>query len=324
MGMEDYTIELAGATATVCSRGAVLTSWIIPTGQPFNVIDGYQSRDEVEEADGCRNAILVPWSNRIADARYTHGGVEYDLGADEDGRREALHGLVTEADFVLLERSESSVTLATVIDSDKYPQRVRVVVTYELGQRAESWILTTRVKGYNLGAEPTPMGLGWHPYIRYDGPREEAYVTLPARTVIRTDDALIPLEGADAFAPLETYDPVAGVATVQPLENLDTAFSELTATQGEEALVTATLHHGSGATTEMIATAPASLTKATGIIHLFTGEVLSNRPAESLAFEYCQFMTDAFNRPECREQLDVGPGDTRSMTVTLIHTPSAE
>lgn len=321
--MEEYTIELSGAKATVCSRGAVVTSWIVPTAQPFNVIDGYQSPDEVQEGDGCRSAILAPWSNRIADARYTHGGVEYDLGADESGHREALHGLVTDADFAVVDQTDSSITLATVITTDSYPQKVRLVVSYELGHRAESWILTTRVKGYNLGTGPTPMGLGWHPYIRYDGPREDAYVTLPARTTIRTDDALIPLEGASAFAPLDTFDPVAGLATIKPLENLDTAFSDLTATQGEEALVTATLHHGSGATTEMIATAPASLTKATGIVHLFTGEVLDNRPGEALAFEYCQFMTDAFNRAECSDQLDVGAGDTRSMTVTLIHTPSS-
>lgn len=320
--MEEYTIERGGAKATVCSRGAVVTSWVIPTAPPFNIIDGYRSRDEVEEGDGCRSAILAPWSNRIADARYTHADIEYDLGTDEDGRREALHGLVTEADFTVVDQSHSAISLATVIDADTYPHRVRIVVTYELGQRADSWILTTRIKGYNLGTGPTPMGLGWHPYICYDGPRDQAYVTLPARTTIRTDDSLIPLEGDLAFASLETYDPVTGLATIKPLENLDTAFSDLTATPGEEALVTATLHHGSGAKTTMVATAPASFTKASGIVHLFTGEVLENRPGESLAFEYCQFMTDAFNRAECRDQLEVGPGDTRSMTVSLIHTPS--
>ncbi|MDO5728080.1 MAG: hypothetical protein Q4P71_00455 [Actinomycetaceae bacterium] len=321
MAIDDFTITLNGAYATICARGAVVTSWVVPTPETFNVIDGYASQEEVDEADGCRSAVLAPWSNRISDARFTYRGVEYDFGVGDNGEREALHGLVLDHDFTVTARSEHAITLETTIEDENYPQPVRVSVTYELSTRSGSWALRTRISGHNLGAGPTPIGLGWHPYIRYDGPRENAYVTVPARTVIRTDERLIPLDGAEAFERLESFDPVSGLATIQPLEQLDTAHSDLTASQGEEAVITATLHHGSGATTDLIATAPATVNKASGIIHLFTGEPLAHRAGESLAFEYCQFMTNAFNRVECARHIDVGAGDTRTMTVTLVHTP---
>lgn len=323
MGFEDYTIKLNGAYATICTRGAVVTSWVIPTPEPFNVIDGYASRDELEAGDGCRSAILAPWSNRIADAHFTFAGNEYDLGIGMNGEREALHGLVMDRDFEVTEHSQHAITLETTVNDENYPQPVRVVVSYRLAQNSGSWSLQTRITGHNLGSGPTPMGLGWHPYIRYDGPRADAFVTVPARTVIRTDERLIPLAGPQAFEHLDSFDPVSGVATIKPLEQLDTAHSDLTATQGEEAVIKATLHHGSGATTDLIATAPATLTRAAGIIHLFTGEPLVHRAGQSLAFEYCQFMTNAFNRPECAGQIEVGAGDTRALTVTLVHTPSA-
>jgi aldose 1-epimerase len=49
-----------------------------------------------------------------------------------------------------------------------------------------------------------------------------------------------------------------------------------------------------------------------GLMHVFTGDTLARRPRGALALEPVEFMTNAFNRPECREALALAPGAERS------------
>lgn len=330
---EYYTIELNGSSATIASRGAVVTSWKVPSeGSTHEVLDGYQNDEELFEVAGSRNSVLAPWSNRIEDSRYSWDGVDYDLGPDKNGVRDGLHGLMERRDFEVVYKDEDSIVLETIIDASElgtsadegalaYPVPLKVTVKYELGQSLHKWSLNLRLNAQNLGDKPAPIGLGWHPYIRYDGDRDSANITVRARTRIAVDQNLIPLKGEEAFEATESFDPMTGVATISNLHDLDSAFTDLTVGTGDEAYVSATLHHASGATTELKAANALPLKRGIGIFHVFTGEPLDQRPGEAVALEYCQFMADAFNRAECQEDLPVAPRSSRVMRASLIHTP---
>ena len=49
-----------------------------------------------------------------------------------------------------------------------------------------------------------------------------------------------------------------------------------------------------------------------GLMHVFTGDTLGRRPRNALALEPIEVLTNAFNRPECRDAITLAPGAERS------------
>ena len=87
-----WTLKTGTCSLTVAAKGGVVVSWTVgdaldeTDGRVVELLDGYYDQAELEEGDGGRCALLVPWSNRIQDARYTFAGVVHDRGPDADGR----------------------------------------------------------------------------------------------------------------------------------------------------------------------------------------------------------------------------------------------
>jgi len=46
-------------------------------------------------------------------------------------------------------------------------------------------------------------------------------------------------------------------------------------------------------------------------MHVYTADTLGTRRRESIALEPVEFMTNAFNRPECQVDLNLKPGASR-------------
>ncbi len=333
MDIPGWRIGLDGSVAEIGSRGGIVLSWTVPgaDGRAVEVVAGYRDSAERRRGEGARQGLLVPWSNRIKDARYTWEGREHDFGPAADGSREARHGLGLETGFELVEQTDACLVLRTTLTDPAYPVPVAVRVTYSLGHdlavaRPEEWSLSMTLEARNLGEVDAPIGLGWHPYIRWSAGSEGAHVSVPARLHVDTDAALIPLSGARAFSPVTSGKP----AGTEPLllispEGLDDAWTGL---ETHDGIVTVEVDHPDGAATRleadtrldgMVGTPDTDL-PGIGIIQLFTGESLAHRGSEAIAVEYCQFMTDAFNRPQLVDALRVGPGQTRSMHARLVHT----
>ena len=136
--------------------------------------------------------LLAPWPNRVADGAYHFDGESHQLPLTEPERSNALHGLVTWDRFEVVERSESSITLADrLVPRTGYPFEVTVAVTYELG---DDGLLTT-VRVENTGDRPAPWGTAAHPYLRA-GTRvvDDCELTVPAgRLLDVTPDRLLPV-----------------------------------------------------------------------------------------------------------------------------------
>ena len=146
-------------------------------------------------ASGC--FPLVPYCNRIADARFAWDGRTVQLPRNFPPEDNSLHGFGWQTAWAVEQENESSCALVheyTGGEGWPWPYRARQKV--RLGADGlKLWLDIT-----NLGDSPMPTGLGLHPYFRR---RPETKVRFAARGMIEIDERLIPTGEtlpADLFA----------------------------------------------------------------------------------------------------------------------------
>ena len=99
-----FLLEGQGQRAVVTEVGATLRSWRVGEHEQLDTFPV----DELD--DDYRGKVLVPWPNRIRDARYVFRGTEYRTAISEPERGGALHGLVLWASWRPLRHSRATVT----------------------------------------------------------------------------------------------------------------------------------------------------------------------------------------------------------------------
>lgn len=168
--------------------------------------------------------VLVPWPNRVRDGRWTHEGRTLQLDITEPDRGNALHGLLRNTPYRLVECTASSVTLgAQVFPQNGYPFHLDTRVHYALAPTGLDVTHTVR----NVGSSCAPVALGAHPFLTLgDVPADELVLTVSADHHIVVDDRLNPigvtpvhgtewdLRGGRAVGTLELDDAWSGVTIV--------------------------------------------------------------------------------------------------------------
>ena len=308
-GSEPVVIVSApdGARVILARRGATLLRWEVNRlGAPFDLTDGYRDEPELLAQDGVRNGVLAPFPNRIADARYTFAGIEHDLRPGSESRL-IYHGFARELPFDLAEAVVSAdcarLTFTTRIQSGRhsgYPFRLGFAVTYLMTANE----IAVTVSATNQGTSTAPYAAGWHPYFRLPGSVDDWTLEIPARTIVRTDDALIPLEGVAAYQSLDD-NPALDFRRPRKLAGLviDACFTGLTFAPGRRA---ETILRHTQTPDEL------RVWQLGGSMHVFTGDTLARDRRRSIALEPVETITDAFNRADCAGALHLGPGETRS------------
>lgn len=146
---------------------------------------------------------LLPWPNRLADGAYTWDGTDYRVAVNEDSTNTALHGLVYEALFSVVEQDEDAVTLGCVVDDPGYPTRLEATVRYELSDDG----LAVAITATNVGESSAPYGVSTHPYLTCDGrPVDECTLEVPAARVLRVNERLLPVEIVDVDEQMDLRD----------------------------------------------------------------------------------------------------------------------
>jgi aldose 1-epimerase len=188
--------------------------------------------EESKTPSGC-GIVLVPFPNRVEDGRWILNGDVQQLDITEPERNNAIHGLLRNTAYRLVERTESTVTLAaTVYPQHGYPFFLDTTVTYAL----EDDGLTVTHGIHNLSSAAAPVGIGTHPFFQVGGAdTEELTLTVHAATRFPVDLRLnvspeIPVEGTK-------YD-LRGGRKVSELD-LDDAFGEVSPVDSVVATLTA-------------------------------------------------------------------------------------
>lgn len=306
-------------SATVALHGATLLSWQIGrAGEPelLELTDGYRDSVELHDQSGVRNGVLAPFPNRIADARYRFDGREHDLlpgvdGVDGvDGGRVTYHGFARLLPFTF-ESAETTDAGARIVlrtngirpgSFDGYPFALDVTVVYVF----EDEQVTLEISAANVGDAPAPYAAGWHPYFQLRNGIagiDDLELRIPADTLIRTDDALIPLPGPGCRIDLDEA-PDMDFRTAHPVGNrvIDACY--------------AGLHAGPGGLVETVLRDPVSghelrVWQERGFVHVFTGDTLPRDQRKSIAIEPVEAMTNSYNREEHASALPIAPGATR-------------
>jgi aldose 1-epimerase len=177
--------------------------------------------------------VLVPWPNRVEDGTWKLNGVTQQLDLTEPDKHNAIHGLLRNAAYRVIEQSDGEVTLgATVFPQHGYPFLLETSVRHELTD--DGMTVTHRIT--NESDEPAPVAIGSHPFFQLgDVATDDLTLTVHAGTRFPVDERLnpsaeIPVDGTD-------YDLRAG-RKVSDL-NLDDAFGDVTPDNQVTAVLTA-------------------------------------------------------------------------------------
>lgn len=211
---DQFELTRGGSRAVITQVAAALREFSV---DGVHLTEPYSDTVTPPFGDGI---VLAPWPNRVRDGKWVLDGQILQLDITEPARDNALHGLLRVAPYLVVERSESSITLAaTVYPQHGYPFRVATTVTYELVDGGLRVIHTAT----NESGAPAPVAFGTHPFFRIgDVPTEEVTLTLHAGTRFDVDDRLNPL----AEVPVDGDFDLRGGRLVAELE-LDTAFGGL-------------------------------------------------------------------------------------------------
>lgn len=132
---------------------------------------------------------LVPFSNRIAGARFEWNGQSVALQANRPGEPHALHGIGWQRPWRVAALLADTVVLQLDHPGDAFwPWPLRAEQQITLGERG----LTIALSAINLADQPVPLAIGHHPYF----PRDDAKVALTAAAVWQTDTRNLPAESA--------------------------------------------------------------------------------------------------------------------------------
>jgi aldose 1-epimerase len=176
---------------------------------------------------------LVPYSNRIADARLSFGGTAYTLARNFGDHPHAIHGVGWQRPWTVVDRHEASIRLA--LEHRPHADAARawpwpfdawqsIALVADGAGATLTLVLTIR----NAGDEPFPFGLGWHPFF----PRDDATVLgLSADGFWQTDATQLPTAHAAATGD-RCFDPPRAIGSTA-LDNVYTGWN------GEATLVDA-------------------------------------------------------------------------------------
>ncbi len=138
---------------------------------------------------------LVPYSNRIADARFQFAGRTHALARNFGDHPHSIHGVGWQRPWAVATRDATRARL--VLDHDAgddaaaraWPWPFRAAQSFSLRAGARDAVLTIKLALANPGREPFPFGLGLHPFFIRTAATELAF---RARGVWATDATMLP------------------------------------------------------------------------------------------------------------------------------------
>jgi aldose 1-epimerase len=150
------------------------------------------------------NPFLAPWANRLDHEGFWANDKEYLLNPalknyGKDGFGQPIHGLLTFStlwEVVDLHQDGESASVTSRLEFWRHPELMAqfpFAHTIEMTYRLHAGTLEVVTAIRNLGAEPMPLSIGFHPYFRlHDAPRDDWKVTLPVREHLTLSSKLIP------------------------------------------------------------------------------------------------------------------------------------
>lgn len=168
-----------------------------------------RGEEPLTKSSNASSFVLIPYSNRLRDGRFSFGGKSYQL---RNAENHAIHGDVRDRPLRVLEGSEDRVVLEFRSDevSDlNFPFRFSARMIYAL----EGFELSCRIELVNVGTESMPAGCGFHPYFNRRLPGSTGEVELQLKVGgVYPGETPLPEGSAIPIAPQQDF------STQRPLD----------------------------------------------------------------------------------------------------------
>ncbi|MEZ8824193.1 aldose 1-epimerase [Vibrio amylolyticus] len=174
--------------------GAIINRYIV-NHSPFSFISGYSSPLELTDQHPffSRSAKLFPFPNRLANGEYQFDGQHYQLPANFPWSDHAVHGLLYNQPFELINSSadneHASVTLRYQTEKlhSQFPYAFALDITYHIDRQG---LLRCSTVVTNQSAQSFPFGDAWHPYFSLNQPLNACSLTMPTCLEVKHVDDL--------------------------------------------------------------------------------------------------------------------------------------
>jgi aldose 1-epimerase len=314
LGSQDIVILRDAArkrSVRLARHGAALISLEQSVGDVVHaLVDGYRDAAEIESRPSSRFAIMVPFANRVDDARYTFDGQTYDLQPGVTGaERAARHGFVRGVDFDIAasraDEDSATVTFTTsVIRPGKfagYPFAIDLAVTFTLDASG----ITLLARMHNVGDNAAPCFFGWHPYLRIGAGGIDTWeLEIPATTLVRMNADYIPLPGDQAYQPLDDASRALDFRHAKPIGTTQINHAYTGLVYGADGRARTRLRNPANGMS-------VSVWQEKGVMLAFTADTVTRDVRQSVALEPMESMSNAFNRPDCAQAIRLEPGAMR-------------
>tara|TARA_R110002096_G_scaffold100647_4_gene223032 strand:+ start:2613 stop:3506 length:894 start_codon:yes stop_codon:yes gene_type:complete len=113
------------------------------------------------------SSILFPFANRIKDGTYSFDGKTYGFDINEKANNNALHGLVYNKTFEVLDSiaTENYASVKLIYKEDNISKGFPFTYSIQLEYILSENNLDLKVSITNTSSKPFPFTLGWHPYF---------------------------------------------------------------------------------------------------------------------------------------------------------------
>lgn len=147
------------------------------------------------------SSFLFPFPNRLTNGKYSFNGQDFKFPINDFGRPNALHGLISDKPFSVLNQLEDSLVLSYTYGGELpyYPFPFDLSITYTL----HPGILSIDVSIENTGNSAMPCGFGWHPYFNLEGGADQVRIELQNVVKVCVDENLIPTGRTTPYKTLE-------------------------------------------------------------------------------------------------------------------------
>jgi aldose 1-epimerase len=168
--------------------GGSIGSWSVQGQQMLRPVN--EKSAAASSPYGMASFPLVPYSNRIGEAKFRWQGRQITLRRNYAPELHAIHGVGHECVWQLKSRSESSALLVLRHEPDtSWPWAFEARQEFSLTNR----MLTLKLAATNLESHAVPLAFGHHPYL----PKGGAHLQFQADGVWLAGDDLLPTTHAD-------------------------------------------------------------------------------------------------------------------------------
>jgi aldose 1-epimerase len=181
--------------STICpALGGSIIGWSVGEQDMLRRADA----DAIASGDPLAMASfpLVPFSNRIGNARFVWKGREIELTPNFAPEPHAIHGTGWQQAWTIAELSDTYCVLKLRHDADaRWPWSFEASQSFTLN----AGMLELKLIATNLSDEPSPLAFGHHPYFDAEG----AHLSFTAAHVLMSGEGALPSE---AITPTGEFD----------------------------------------------------------------------------------------------------------------------